>query len=681
MKVRHRAATYAALLTLATGTLTGAEPDRVLPDVVVTAKRPLKDIGLTRTVLDSITLKENAALSVADVLAYNSTVFVKNYGRATQATVSFRGAAPSHTRVTWNGMEIDDPMLGMTDFSQIPSFFVDEASLLHGSSSVTETGGALGGVVKLATAPQTFADTSAWRLQYVQGAGSFRTFDEFLRAAWVSKKWSASTRVAYSSSANDFKYTNHDKKENIYDDNHNIIGQYHPTERNRNGDYKDLNVLQQIYYDTRKGDRAGLNLWYADSDRGLPLLTTDYGDDRQFENRNRHRSLRGVLTWNRFRTKWTLAAWAGYAYSCFRYKYEREITAGNWAVMSRSHSTVNTAFAKGEFTWHGTAGWLFGATLSARQHRVESRDKDVVAVDGQNAVVGYSQARFELSAALSARWQPTDRVGAGLTLRPEMYGDRRALVPAVFADALLWRPFNLQVRASASRGNKFPSLNDLYFLPGGNPDLKNETSVSYDLAVSVERSFLRPFAATAGLSLTWFENRVDNWILWLPTTKGYYSPRNVRKVHAYGIEGGAHLTFEPGRSLNVRVDATYAWTPAVNRAQPMSEADNSVGRQLPYTPRSSANASVRIGWRQFALHYMWAYHSERNTMTAADHSLSGVLPPYYMSNVVISYDFRIGRPAFQLKLAVNNIFNEEYQTVLSHPMPGINFEAFLGITL
>jgi iron complex outermembrane receptor protein len=34
----------------------------------------------------------------------------------------------------------------------------------------------------------------------------------------------------------------------------------------------------------------------------------------------------------------------------------------------------------------------------------------------------------------------------------------------------------------------------------------------------------------------------------------------------------------------------------------------------------------------------------------------------------------------QLKLAVNNLFNEDYLSVLSRPMPGTNFEVFIGIT-
>ena len=107
---------------------------------------------------------------MADILTFNSSVFVKSYGRATLSTVAFRGTSPSHTQVTWNGMRINNPMLGMTDFSTIPSYFIDQASLLHGTSSVNETGGGIGGLVKLATTPHV---GEGFNVQYVQGVGSF----------------------------------------------------------------------------------------------------------------------------------------------------------------------------------------------------------------------------------------------------------------------------------------------------------------------------------------------------------------------------------------------------------------------------------------------------------------------------------------------------------------------------
>ena len=171
-----------------------------IKEVTVYGQRPMKDIGVQRTRIDSAVLKENVSLSMADVLAFNSSIFVKSYGRATLSTVAFRGTSPSHTQVTWNGMKINSPMLGMTDFSMIPSYFIDDASLLHGTSSVNETGGGLGGAVRLSTRP---AQNDGFGLQYVQGVGSFKTFDEFLRLTYGDDHWQVSTRAVYSSSPND----------------------------------------------------------------------------------------------------------------------------------------------------------------------------------------------------------------------------------------------------------------------------------------------------------------------------------------------------------------------------------------------------------------------------------------------------------------------------------------------
>ena len=63
-------------------------------EITVLGSRPMKEIGVQQTKLDSIALKENISLSMADVLAFNSSIFVKSYGRATLSTVAFRGTSP-----------------------------------------------------------------------------------------------------------------------------------------------------------------------------------------------------------------------------------------------------------------------------------------------------------------------------------------------------------------------------------------------------------------------------------------------------------------------------------------------------------------------------------------------------------------------------------------------------------
>ncbi len=649
-----------------------------LREIVVLGKRPMKEIGVQKTAFDSVALKENIALSMADILTFNSSVFVKSYGRATLSTVAFRGTSPSHTQVTWNGMRINNPMLGMTDFSTIPAYFIDNASLLHGTSSVNETGGGLGGLVRLATTPDVGEGINA---QYVQGIGSFSTFDEFGRFTYGDDHWSVSTRVVYSSSPNDYKYVNHDKKVNIYDDDHNIIGQYHPTERNRSGAYKDFHALQEIYYNTNKGDRFGLNAWFIKSNRELPMLTTDYGDERDFENRQRENTFRGVLSWDHNRSSWKAGAKAGYIHTWMAYDYRREITEGNWAEMTRSRSKVNTVFGQLEGEYTPARRWYFTANLSAHQHFVRSEDKNIILQDGDKAIVGYDKGRIELSGAFSAKWQPVDPIGLSVVLREEMFGDRWApLIPAFFIDGLISRKGNVMVKASVSKNHKFPTLNDLYFLPGGNPDLRSENGWSYDAGASFDIGWTRPFPVSVGGSVTWFDSYIDDWIMWLPTTKGFFSPRNVKKVHAYGIEGKLNLAMEPFKGWVVDLNGSYSWTPSVNRGEKMSPADQSVGKQLPYVPKHSASLTGRLTWRSWGFLYKWAYYSERFTMSSNDYTLTGHLPRYFMSNISLEKGLSFKPVDLQLKFAVNNLFNEDYLSVLSRPMPGINFEFFIGIT-
>ena len=645
-------------------------------EVAVYGNRPMKEIGIQQTKLDSIVLKENIALSMADILTFNTSIFVKSYGRATLSTVSFRGTSPSHTQVTWNGMRINNPMLGMTDFSMIPSYFIDDASLLHGTSSVNETGGGLGGAIKMSTTP---AQNKGFGLQYIQGIGSFKTFDEFLRLTYGDDHWQVSTRAVLSTSANDYKYRNHDKKENIYDEDMNIVDQYYPVERNRSSSFRDLHILQEVYYNTGRGDKLGLNAWFLSSNRELPMLTTDYGDEASFDNRQREETFRGILSWEHLRSNWKMAVRAGYIHTWMAYDYKRDVGNGTMAHMTRSRSKVNTIYAQAEGEYYIGKRWLITANIAAHQHFVESRDKNIVLQQGGNGIVGYRKARIELSGSASVKWKPVDGVGISAVLREEMYGDEFSpIIPALFVDGVISKRGNVVAKASVSRNYRFPTLNDLYFLPGGNPNLRKESGWTYDagLSFAVGGSGIYSLSGSA----TWFDSYIHDWILWLPTTKGFFSPKNIKDVHAYGVEVQANLDVALSKEWLLKLNGTYSWTPSINEGEPISAADQSVGKQLPYVPKHSSSITGRLSWRSWSLLYKWCYYSERFTMSSNDISLTGKLPEYFMNNITLEKGFSIRWADLTLKGTINNLFNEEYLSVLSHPMPGINFEIFIGIT-
>ena len=208
--------------------------------------------------------------------------------------------------------------------------------------------------------------------------------------------------------------------------------------------------------------------------------------------------------------------------------------------------------------------------------------------------------------------------------------------------------------------------------------MKSERGWTYDagLSFAVGRENLYSLKGSAG----WFESFISDWIIWLPTTQGFFSPRNIKDVHAYGIELQAEGNLWLPRGWELNLNGTFSWTPSINEGEPVSAADQSIGKQLPYVPEFSSSVIGRLSWRDWTFMYKWCYYSERYTMSSNDITFSGKLPPYFMSNISLEKLLKLRWLDLSLKGVINNLFDEEYLSVLSRPMPGINFEIFIGIT-
>ena len=155
---------------------------------------------------------------------------------------------------------------------------------------------------------------------------------------------------------------------------------------------------------------------------------------------------------------------------------------------------------------------------------------------------------------------------------------------------------------------------------------------------------------------------------------------NIKKVHAYGVEIRADLAAALTRELKISLDGTFSWAPSVNEGEPMSPADQSVGKQLPYEPEYSATATGRLSWRSWGLLYQFCYYSERYTMSSNDLGVLGRVKPYFMSDLSLEKGLDCKWASFSLKGCIHNLLNEEYESVLSRPMPRLNVSFFIGIT-
>ena len=627
-----------------------------MDEVQIQASRRLSDTGIQQTVLDTSVLHQNVALSMSDILTQHSTLFIKSYGRATESTAEFRGTSPSHTQVLWNGMKINSPMLGTVDFSTIPAYFVDQATLLHGASSLSQTGGGLGGAVVMQTLPLY---GQGYMLQYIQGIGSFDTYDQYLRFSYGNDHWSTSTRLVYSTSDNDFKYTNYDK-----------IG--HPKERNKSGYFDDVHALQDVSYRDGRGNRFGLSAWYTHSLRGLPFLSVDYKDNTDFKNEHGQDVLRSVLSWNRTFDTWNIGACGGYVWQDIRYDYFTTRETINTDI-THSRTCSQQGYVQTNANWMPHVNWLLTADASLYYNHVRSEDRSPFHI-GDN----YNLGRMEYNLSLSAKWRPVKDLSLSAILREECYKrDFVPVIPALFAEYVILPKWGLVVKTSVARNYRYPSMDDLYYKPGGNPNLKPERGITYDggLEGCVERK-----SVSLKFNVSAFDSYITDWILWTPNAKGYWQPSNLKRVHSYGTELMASAEVRMKHQWRLGLTGNYAFTPSINKSDRLDDNDASYGKQLVYVPRHSANVSGSLSWRTWTLRYQWTCYSERYTTTSNEVSyITGRLLPYYMNDISLEKTFQWRHFHASLKGVINNLLGSEYVTVLSRPMPGRNFEIFLEI--
>lgn len=640
-----------------------------LGEVVVFARRPMKSIGVQKTTVDTLVLHRDVAVSMAEILSQNSTMFVKSYGRATESTAEFRGTSASHTQVTWNGMKINSPMLGTVDFSLIPSFLIDDVSLYHGASSLGVTGGGLGGAVQLSSAQSAVTGRG---LKYVQGIGSFDTFDQFLDLHIGSDRFSSSTKAVYSTSRNNYKYTNYDKKVDVFEDGV-LVGSYHPVERNKSGYFDDFHFQQRFGYRANQNTDAGITFWQTVSKRGLPFLSVDYKDDSDFTNEQRVRVSRVVADVNHRAAAVRLSGNAGYSYTDLKYDYFTKRQQEVASDITHSRTYANTAFTKVSADWMPHGGLMLGAVAEGYYNHVKSRDKSTYHI-GDN----YDKGRVETSLSLSARWRPVERFAVACILRGESYGGHTVpLIPALFVEYTLVPSWNLTAKASVARNYRYPSLDDLYFQPGGNPALDPEKGTTVDGGVEFD---YRNDAFTLRGNVSAFDSHIDDWIQWTPDTRGFWRPANVKKVHSYGVEVTASVSVALGNGVTIGADGSFAWTPSINLGEKVNSNDASYGKQLCYVPKFSASVSPKVTWRGWTAVWNWNHYSERFTTASNEVAhITGRLKPYYMNDLCIGKEFAVRKVGFAVKGFVKNIFDTEYVTVLSRPMPGRNYEIMLEV--
>lgn len=216
---------------------------------------------------------------------------------------------------------------------------------------------------------------------------------------------------------------------------------------------------------------------------------------------------------------------------------------------------------------------------------------------------------------------------------------------------------NSLLRMNVSRNFRIPTFNDLFWQTGGNMELNPETSLQAEIGNEFSLGRLN-------INLTGYFIDIDDLIRWIPDNSGVWRPVNTTSVHNYGLELFASWKTKIDENP-LQLNSNYAYTKSV---------DHRTGNQLIYTPQHKITFSSAYKTGDFYFHFQSLYNGSIYTSSDNNYELNA----YKLANLGISYSLN-QKPAIGLELRINNLFNENYQSLPSRIMPGRSFNTLLTI--
>ena len=315
-----------------------------------------------------------------------------------------------------------------------------------------------------------------------------------------------------------------------------------------------------------------------------------------------------------------------------------------------SDNKSNSLIVKTDYTYHFRENLELGGSLNYRYDWVHTNNYDDPI------------KRNTVTLTTNLVWRPKERTTLNLQLMGEQ--NDHLFMPTFSAGAsyALIRDL-LDVKGSVAYNYHYPTLNDLYWVPGGNPDLNPEKGFAYDATVSLNKT-LGNFSFK--LDASYYLMTVKDWIVWLPTQQTYlWSPKNIQKVFSHGAEIMGEVGLKTG-VFSHRVIANYGYSPAINKTR-SSDKDATVDKQLPYIPLHKWNLHYLLQVKDFSFKYGVAFTDKRYTST--DEEYSTVAFTIHDAEAGYMFHFPKSRYKAEFKLRVNNIFNAYYESTEFYPMP------------
>ncbi|MBK7692229.1 MAG: TonB-dependent receptor [Bacteroidetes bacterium] len=605
--------------------------------------------------IDSTSLQQFQSTSLQQVLQLHSNVFVKNYGIGSLSTISMRGSSAAQTAVLWQGIPMNNAMTGITDFSTVSVSLFDDIKINYNGS----TPNIVGGIIELNNERPTFKNSR--EIAFGIGYESLQNTSLHMSVRASNAKQYVRIKVHSQQDKNHYNYYNADAEH---------------FQKLTHARASTVAGIFDYYYKIKHNKILSVHSWNTLTDREIPAATFE----KESAKKELNSSNRFVLQYDYKGSRYSSVSSLGFIHD--QLKYEDSLISFKNTALAASVPFTETC------NFYLNRRQKVGIEYRALLQKLLSAGSEHLL---RNSVaIRYEAEPFYkklfVSSFIQKEWSNvfTLPLIAGINIRQKL-----------FREHFLF--------ASLASNFRSPTLNELFFTPGGNKNLKPETSNNLEGGIENHlKHGAHSFKATSMI----YSRDVRNWIVWYGGS--ILTPHNIQRVWSRGLEMDLNYRYEirdmryeirdkrneisdkrfeneeylktaeiikntkansKARHSSFKINVLYAYTLSTTKESEIAN-DYSIGKQIPYVPRYQAKINLGYTNNDFELSYVYAYTGYRFVTTDE----SDYLLPYNTHNVFTSYALRAQSHHVLLgTFKINNILNKSYESIVGRVMPGRNF--------
>lgn len=554
------------------------------------------------------------------------------------STIRLRGTAPDHTSVNFGGINVNSLTLGHSNMASVPSYLFDGLDLQYGSSSAVNGSGSIGGAIYLGL-QNNWTNGSKLKTTITQGS-----FGEQLYGAKIfvgNGKFESVTRLFYFNKKNDFPF------ENSYTGD--VENRAPVKDRQLGAAVENMGLIQELNYRFHPDEFITSAIWLEqDWHEVQPNMPTNLNLKTLEELNNQH-----------------IRAWSEYQNNKHPLKYRAGLGYVNdlqvYDSITEQRIGTNRLISELELKRDLKPSLGYKAGVKYRYIVPDVYAYSDEAIDSEQHFDAYFSAFF-------TAWQ---RLKLTLNLRQSFVTNFSVpFTPSLGAEYRLFMNETsiLKMSAAVAKSYRVPTFNDRYWGAQGNPNLKAENGMNYELGLNY--IFCQEGFQT-DLKLNAFYMDVKNWIEW--RNFGVWQARNLMEVVSKGIELQSNTDWQLGiTDLNFRLN--YNFNP-VEAVENISET-GITHRQLIYVPKQMGNAFFMVTRERWQLHADGTYTGKRFS-----DDFGHELDAYFLTNCGLARTLNYSRQQFKLSFSVQNLFDVAYQNQRYYAMPGRSLRISISTNL